>query len=205
MHPSTPENTRTPQETPAEHARAVARLATAPLANFGEMINDDARDQHWQKLVTRVTDDWPALWSRANEDDAIDRLAIGGLPTEENRALFRKYDSHRADETAIREEAAYLVGLEVGRQQTPPSDDGLTPALRATLARGDCLARFHEVERFSVSWRASRDASGGDIPINSVGMEFVADAAGSAGLTLRKLRQEVEAAGRERAAQPAAG
>ena len=38
------------------------------------------------------------------------------------------------------------------------------------------------------------DASGGDIPINSVGMEFVADAAGNAGLTLRKLRQEFEAA-----------
>ena len=51
-----------------------------------------------------------------------------------------------------------------------------------------------------------RTPLGENIPINSVGMEFIADAAGEAGLTLRKLRQEFEAKpGGERTAQPAVG
>ena len=95
-----------------------------------------------------------------------------------------------------------------GGNAAEPPDDGLTPeqraelarmspALRARLARGDCLARFHEVERFlsfMEGYAMIADASGGDIPINSVGMEFVGDAAGDAVLTLRKLRQEFETA-----------
>ena len=199
-----PADTRTPQEL----ARACAALATAPLTNFGAFINDDARDQQWQQLVTRLTADEPSAWSTAREEDVVVRLRSGGLPTEETRALFAEYDSHRGDEAALREAAAFLVGVEVGRQQTAPPDDGLTPeqraelgrmspALRATLARGDCLARFHQVERFlsfMEGYAMIADASGEDIPINSVGMEFVGDAAGEAVLTLRKLRQEFETA-----------
>ncbi len=65
------------------------------------------------------------------------------------------------------------------------------------LRRSDCLAKFHEVERclgFMEGFAMIADAAGHDIPINSVGMDFMADAAGTARVTLRKLRKQFEAA-----------
>ena len=83
------------------------------------------------------------------------------------------------------------------RRYPPGSVASLPPALRATLARNDCLARFAEIERFLdfvVGFAMIADASGDDIPINSVGMAFVANAAGDVERTLRTLRQKFEAA-----------
>ena len=105
---------RTPQESPTAIARGIAQLATAPLASFGAMINDDDRDQQWQRLVTRLTADWPDVWSKAKEDDVEERLRAN-LPTDDDRKLLFQLGEHHATKAAIRENAAYLVGFEVGR------------------------------------------------------------------------------------------
>ena len=65
------------------------------------------------------------------------------------------------------------------------------------MARGDCLVRFHEVERFlsfMEGYAMIAGTSGPNIPIDSVGMDFLASAAGDATLAVRKLRQEFETA-----------
>ena len=126
------ETNRTPQEL----AHACARLATAPLVDFGAFINDDARDQAYQSLLQRLTADWPNMLSETKAADVIDRLRGS---TDDARALFSRYDSHRGDEAAIRENAAYLVGVEAGRQTSNfvagdknPAHDGLTPESRGS-------------------------------------------------------------------------
>ncbi len=168
-----------------------------PLTDFGAVLDDDARDQQWRQLVTRLTADWPDVWSKVREDDVEDQIKAA-LPTDEVRRVFYQLGEHYTTKATILESAAYLVRLEVGRRaQGQPPDDDLTPALRATLARGDCLARFAEVERFldfMSSFALIAAQSHSELPINSAGMDHLSTVAGDAGLTLRKLRQEFEAA-----------
>ena len=112
--------------------------------------------------------------------------------------LFHKYMDHWGTKIGISEEAAFLLGVEVARQVVvPPPDDGLTSEQRATLARGDVLARFTEVERFLdflSSFALIAAQSHSELPINSAGMDHLSTVAGDASMTLRKLRQEFEAA-----------
>ena len=194
---STPTSS-TPAETPAAIAREIATLATAPVRDFVDCISDEdnTRDHLYQRLVARLTANEPGAWSRAKEDDVDERLNAA-LATDEARGLFGQLSDHYGTKLAIGESAAFLLGVEVGRQVAPPPDDGLTSEQRATLARGDVLARFTEVERFldfMSSFALIAAQSHSELPINSAGMDHLSTAAGEAGLTLRKLRQEFEAA-----------
>ena len=195
---STP-TARPPEETPAAIAREIATLATAPVRDFVDCISDEdnARDHLYGQLVARLTTAEPGAWSQATEDDVDEQLRTA-LATDEARELFGQYVDHRGRLEAIHESAAFLLGVEVGRQaQGDTPDDGLTPALRATLARNDVLARFTEVERFldfMSSFALIAAQSHSELPINSAGMDHLSTAAGDAGLTLRKLRQEFETA-----------
>ena len=81
--------------------------------------------------------------------------------------------------------------------ECPSPSDGLTPEQLARAVHGDRLPRFAEVERFLSfveGYAMIAAASHGDIPIDSIGVDFLATAAGDAGATLRQLRQEFEAA-----------
>ena len=100
-------------------ARYLVSRAPVPLGSFGAFINDADRDVGYQQLVTRLTADEPDPWSRAREDDVNERLRAS-LSTDQDRELFRQLGNHSADKAAIREAAAYLVGLEVGRQSETP-------------------------------------------------------------------------------------
>ena len=202
---------RTP-ETPAAIARTIAQLAGEPLTSFVAVVNDDTRDAHYQRLQERLIADLPPLqrrdlFSTDRESEVITQLRTS-LQTDEYRELLGQLAEHDLRKTIVCENAAFLIGVEVGRQaQRPTPDDGLSPeqraelarlpaAMRAMLARNDVLARFAEVERFLgfvEGFAMIADASEGDIPINSVGMGFVADAAGGAESTMRKLRREFEA------------
>ena len=162
---------RPPEPTPAAIARAIVTLSTAPTERFGAFFNTEERYSQYEQLVDcltaeRLSDAVPILWSQTKRDNVDERLSAS-LPTDEDRGLFGQLGDHYSNAAGIREDAAYLVGVEVGRRaQGQPPDDGLTseqraelsrlsPALRATVARGDCLARFHNVERSSRSCVAS--------------------------------------------------
>ena len=121
-----PEDNRTPQAI----ARAIAQLATAPVRDFVDCISDEdnTRDHLYQRLVARLTADEPRAWSKAREDDVEERLRES-LATEENMELFHQYMDHSGTKLAIGESAAFLLGVEVGRQVSPAlPDDGLTAA-----------------------------------------------------------------------------
>ena len=156
---------RTPQETPAAIAREIAQLATAPVRDFVDCISDEdnTRDHLYQRLVTRLTADWRGAWSKAREDDVEERLRES-LATEENVELFHRYMDHWGTKTSISQEAAFLLGVEFGRSALgdPPDVDELPPALRATVARSDCLARFEEVDEGSRQRAGRRDRAGQD-------------------------------------------
>ena len=113
---------RTPEETPAAIARTIAALATAPTDSFGAVLNDDDRDRQYQRLVARLTAADPTAWSGATENDVEERLGAS-LSTEDDRTLFGQHLDDCTTKGSIRENAAYLVGLEVGRRQTPPLQD----------------------------------------------------------------------------------
>ena len=116
---STPQNQRPSADnrTPAELARELAQMACAPAATFGGLLddNDTERDRQYQRLLTRLIADWPDMWSRAKEDDVDERLRVS-LSTNEDRELFNQHVDHLSTRGTVREEAAYLVGIEVGRQ-----------------------------------------------------------------------------------------
>ena len=114
-----PEGHRTRLAPRGDIARYLVSRAPVPLGSFGAFINDADRDVGYQQLVTRLTADEPDPWSRAREDDVNERLRAS-LSTDQDRELFRQLGNHSADKAAIREAAAYLVGLEVGRQSETP-------------------------------------------------------------------------------------
>ncbi len=114
-----PEGHRTRLAPRGDIARYLVSRAPVPLGSFGAFINDADRDVGYQQLVTRLTADEPDAWSRAREDDVNERLRAS-LSTDQDRELFRRLGNHSADKAAIREAAAYLVGLEVGRQSETP-------------------------------------------------------------------------------------
>ena len=113
--PST--DTRTPQETPAAIASAIAQLATAPVHDFVSCISDEdnTRDRLYQRLVTRLTANEPDMWSRAKEDD-VDAQLRAALGTTEAKDLFSQHVNHGTTRESVRQEAAFLLGVEVGRQ-----------------------------------------------------------------------------------------
>ena len=125
-----PETDRTPQETPAAIARTIAQLATAPVRDFVACISDEdnERDQLYQRLVARLTADEPHMWSRAKEDD-VDAQLRAALGTDEDRARLGCLSDHYGHETAIHEQAAFLLGVEVGRRAL-----GVTPEPVSTTA-----------------------------------------------------------------------
>ena len=173
-------------------------MATAPVRDFVDCISDEdnTRDQLYQRLVARLTADERGAWSKALEDDVDERLTTA-LATDDAKDLFGQYVDHRGTLEAIHESAAFLLGVEVGRQVAPGPDDGLTSEQRATLPRGDVLARFEEVERFldfMSSFAMIAAHSDSELPINSAGMDHLATVAGDASMTLRKLRKQFEAA-----------
>ena len=118
-----PARNRTPEETPAAIARTIAALATAPVRDFGAVLDDDDRDKLWQRLEARVTADSPNAWSTVKEDDVEERLAAS-LATDEDRTLFTEYINHCLDRRTIAESAAFLIGREVGRQAAQCPDVG---------------------------------------------------------------------------------
>ena len=86
---------RTPEETPAALARAIAQLATAPVRDFVECISDEdnTRDHVYQQLVQRLTADEPGTWIPARENDVENQLRAS-LPTDEDRKLFGQLSDH---------------------------------------------------------------------------------------------------------------
>ena len=111
-----PESTRTPEDTPAALARSIAALATAPVRDFIACISDEdsERDHLYQRLVERLAADEPAAWSKAKEDD-VDEQLRAALGTAEAKDLFGQYVDHGTTRETIRQEAAFLLGVEVGR------------------------------------------------------------------------------------------
>ena len=145
-----PAEERTP-ETPAAIARTIAALATAPVRDFVSCISDEdnTREHLYQRLVARLTADWPNAWSQAKEDHVEERLAAA-LATDEDRELFGQFSDHYGTKLGVGESAAFLLGVEVGRQcggpefsggsrPDPPgnttADDDLTPEQRAIEER----------------------------------------------------------------------
>ena len=111
--------------TPAELARELAQMACAPAATFGGLLddNDTERDRQYQRLLTRLIADWPDMWSRAKEDDVDERLRVS-LSTNEDRELFNQHVDQLSTRGTVREEAAYLVGVEVGQQRGGHGETG---------------------------------------------------------------------------------
>ena len=130
-----PESSRTPEDTPSVIARSIAQLACAPPESVGAFINDDDRDAAYQRLVTRLTADEPDAWSRAREDDVEERLGES-LSTGEDVTLFHQYSDHCVTNGSIREEAAFLVGVEIGRLSGRP-ETGTTVAPVSTESTND--------------------------------------------------------------------
>ena len=98
---------RTPEETPAAIARAIAALACASTEGFGAFLNDDdnGRDKLCQRLVERLTADKPLrnLLTTDQEIAIVERLEAA-LPIDEDRAVL------------INEDAVFLSGVEIGRR-----------------------------------------------------------------------------------------
>lgn len=128
MTTSTPERPSAqherPQETPAELARAVAQLATAPVRDFIACISDEdnERDQLYQRLVARLTAAHPSAWSKAREDVVDEQLRVS-LSNNKDRELFNRHLDDCSTKRSIGQEAAFLLGVEVGRLITTAVED----------------------------------------------------------------------------------
>ena len=120
------------QETPAAIAREIALSATAPVLDFKAVLANEDRDKLWQRLERRVTANYPEAWSKTKIDDVEEQLSAS-LPADLDRSLFVQLVNHYADRATIREEAAFLVGREIGRrvEATPEpasiTDDTVPP------------------------------------------------------------------------------
>ena len=114
------ETNRTPPETTAAIASAIVTLSTGPTETFGAFFNNEERYSQYEQLIDCLTtkclsDDVPILWSQAKRDDVDERLTAS-LSTDEDGGLFDQLGDHNSNAGGIREDAAYLVGVEVGRR-----------------------------------------------------------------------------------------
>ena len=167
--------THPPEETPAAIARTIAQLATAPVHDFVSCISDDdnTRDHLYQRLGARLTDaftDEPGAWSRAREDD-VDAQLRAALATTEAKDLFGQYVNNNTTRETIRQEAAFLLGVEVGRRVTPPSDDGSGAALDIDLI--DRADRVRTLLEFVAGYALLVDACEDGATIDSLKMSFL--------------------------------
>ena len=132
---------RTPQDTPTAIARTIAALACAPAETFGALINStdegDDRDKHFQRLVTCIGRDWPDSWSTEREIEVVDRLRAS-VSTDEDRTLVGELSDQGTTKTIIAQDAAFLVGVEVGRraQVGPPEARNLQPEAESPSTTG---------------------------------------------------------------------
>ena len=165
-------DTRTPEETPAAIAQSIAHLATAPVHDFVSCISDEdnTRDHLYQRLVARLTADEPGAWSRAREDD-VDAQLRAALATTEAKDLFGQYVNNNTTRETIRQEAAFLLGVEVGRRVTPPSDDGSGAALDIDLI--DRADRVRTLLEFVAGYALLVDACEDGATIDSLKMSFL--------------------------------
>ncbi len=105
---------------PTAIAREIAAVACAPAESFGAMMNDDDRDTLVQQLEARLTAALPAaqrqdLFSTEREVEVINQIRAS-LATDDDRELFGQLAEHDVRKTIIREDLAYLVGIEIGRR-----------------------------------------------------------------------------------------
>ena len=100
------------------------------MESFGALINDDDRDKRFQQLEARLRAGLPPdTWSRDRESAVFDQLRAS-LPTDLDRELFTQYEGHALTMRTSHEDAAYLIGVEVGRRSQavtsePPTVDVL--------------------------------------------------------------------------------
>ena len=120
---------RTPEETPAAIARAIATLACAPVRDFVSCISDEdnTRDHLDEQLVARLTADESGAWSQAKADDVDERLRAS-LATSEDRDLFNTRVDHGTTRETIQQEAAFLLGVEVGRRTQEGQPEAESPS-----------------------------------------------------------------------------